>query len=44
METIRYFTKDALQCFVYEDRGKDGKSGCQGYHCHDSCDALPRNL
>ena len=29
METIRYFTKDALQCFVYEDRGKMGKAAAR---------------
>ena len=29
METIRYFTKDALQCFIYEDRGKMGKAAAR---------------
>ena len=29
MDNIRYFTKDNLQCFIYEDRGKMGQAAAR---------------
>jgi len=29
METIKYFTKDSLQCFIYEDRQKMGQAAAR---------------
>ena len=44
METIRYFTKDALQCFVYEDRGKMGKAAARDIIAMIHVMLSPRNL